>query len=137
MTMAEQEPTPTGEFLRLQRYGGAVAVVLLVAIAGIFTGAPPEIIFLRVMAVPLFLLAVAGIGLIFSSEASRRPWTLYFLERKALEGLAYAAFLIIIVWQPTSQFVPLLISFVIAWIVFTGGTMLYEAQTYRRRNQDK
>jgi hypothetical protein len=135
--MAEQEPTPTGEFLRLQRYGAATAVVLLVAIAGFFTGEPLEIIFLRVMAVPLFLLAVAGIGLIFSSEESRRPWTLYFIERKALEGLAYAAFLIIIVWQPTSQIVPLVISFVIAWIVLGAATMFYESRLYKRRNPDK
>ncbi|GLQ56320.1 hypothetical protein [Devosia nitrariae] len=135
--MAEQEPTPTGEFLRLQRYGAATAVVLLVAIAGFFTGEPLEIIFLRVMAVPLFLLAVAGIGLIFSSEASRRPWTLYFIERKALEGLAYAAFLIIIVWQPTSQIVPLAISFVLAWIVLGAATMFYESRLYKRRNPDK
>lgn len=135
--MAEQEPTPTSEFLRLQRYGAATAVVLLVAIAGFFTGEPLEIIFLRVMAVPLFLLAVAGIGLIFSSEASRRPWTLYFIERKALEGLAYAAFLIIIVWQPTSQIVPLTISFVIAWIVLSAATMFYESRLYKRRNPDK
>lgn len=135
--MAEQEPTPTGEFLRLQRYGAASAVVLLVAIAGFFTGEPLEIIFLRVMAVPLFLLAVAGIGLIFSSEESRRPWTLYFIERKALEGLAYAAFLIIIVWQPASQIVPLVISFVIAWIVLGAATMFYESRLYKRRNPDK
>jgi hypothetical protein len=135
--MAEQEPTPTGEFLRLQRYGAATAVVLLVAIAGFFTGEPLEIIFLRVMAVPLFLLAVAGIGLIFSSEESRRPWTFYFIERKALEGLAYAAFLIIIVWQPASQIVPLVISFVIAWIVLGAATMFYESRLYKRRNPDK
>lgn len=134
--MSEPEPTPSSELLRLQRYGSAIAVVLLVAVASFFTGETLEIIFLRLMAVPLFIMSMIGISVMFSSEASRTPWTLYFLERKTLEGLGYAAFLTIIVWQPTSDIGTLIVTFLAALVVLGGSSMLFEAWQYRRRKGD-
>jgi hypothetical protein len=131
--MGEEDPTPSGELLRLQRYGAGLAVTLLVAVVGAFNGDPLEHIFLRVMAVPLFFIAAIGIGLIFVSDRSRKPWTLPFVERKALEALIYTAFLEILIWRPASTVLQLAVSFVIAFVIFCGASMLYEAWQYRRR----
>lgn len=134
--MAEEEPTPSGELLRFQRYGAGLAVTLLVAIVGALNGDPLEHIFLRVMAVPLFFIAAIGIGLIFGSGRSYKPWTLRFVERKALEALIYAAFLEILIWRPESSFPQLVISFIIAFAIFCGASMLYEAWHYGRQRRD-
>lgn len=134
--MAEEEPTPSGELLRFQRYGAGLAVTLLVAIVGALNGDPLEHIFLRVMAVPLFFIASIGIGLIFVSARSQRPWTLRFVERKALEALIYSAFLEILIWRPESTFPQLVASFVIAFAIFCGASMLYEAWHYGRQRRD-
>ena len=131
--MPEQEPTPSGELLRFQRYGAGLAVTLLVAIVGALNGDPLEHIFLRVMAVPLFFIAAIGISLIFVTDRSRKPWTLWFVERKALEALIYTAFLEILIWRPDSTVLQLVASFVIAFFIFCGASMLYEAWQYGRR----
>ena len=131
--MADQDPSPSGELLRVQRYGAGLAVTLLVAVVGALNGDPLEHIFLRVMAVPLFFIAAIGIHLIFVSDRSRRPWSLRFFERKVLEALIYTAFLEILIWRPSSTAFQLFASFVIAFVVFAGASMLYEAWQAGRR----
>jgi len=131
--MADQDPSPSSELLRLQRYGAGIGVTLLVAVVGALNGDPLEQIFLRVMAVPLFFLAAVGISLIFVTDRSRKPWTLPFVERKLLEALIYTAFLEILIWRPSSTPLSLVVSSVIAFAVFGGLSMLYEAWQFGRK----
>jgi hypothetical protein len=84
--------------------GRYVLVMLFTAVsaAGLFLiGDPAGLIAMKTASVPLLFLASRGLDAIFTSDASRKPWSAAFFERHFLDSVVFACWLTVVMWSPS------------------------------------
>ncbi|MCV3239449.1 hypothetical protein [Mesorhizobium sp. ZC-5] len=120
---------------RLTQYGIPIGMIVVLAVLLFFIGDPLNLILVKLTAVPLFFLAGRGLDLIFSSEASRTPWTAVFLERQILDAFIFICFMTIFLWQPDVSALRLATIFIVGVVCMSVMKILVESITRRRSDK--
>lgn len=118
---------------RPAQYGLALLSITVVVLLSL--GDQPSLVFIKVAACPLFLLASRGLHLIFTSEVSRQPWNFLFFEHKLLDALLLSCWLAIVAWKPDTSLTRVAAGFCTTFVIYGGLMILYEGFFGRRDNE--
>lgn len=117
-----------------------VIPVVLAAWLGIFlyySGDALSLIFMKLTAVPLYLLAGRAVSLLFPLP-SGKPLNLAFWERRFLDSFLMACCLTIALWQPDKSFAETAGGFSLVIVVYVGIMFLarvcYGSRSRQTRN---
>ena len=101
------------------KYGPGILLTALNAVGLFLIGDPPGLIALKTSSVPLVLFARRGLDAKFASAASRRAWTPAYFERHFLDSVVLAAWLAVVMWNPSLTATDQIRSFLVAVTVMT------------------
>lgn len=123
---------PKWQDSRAWRYG---ATVCLMIVAGLYEQylmrSSPELIFFKVVAIPMFLLAYYGVEFVCNSDQAYRRWTAQYFERHALGSLVFATFLSVLNYDLSRTFNELITWFAIMLAVFFGLGIFFRTSDRR------
>ncbi len=114
------------------QYGIPVLFMAASAVGLYFLGDPAGLIVMKSVAVPLFFLASRSLGAIFTSEASRTPWTPVFIERQFLESLIFVCWMTIFLWRPDLSATRIITMFLLMLAGMTVTRILLERFSAKR-----
>lgn len=115
------------------QYGIPIAFMAASATGLFFLGDPTSLVVMKTAAVPLYFLASRGVGAIFTSAASRTPWTPVYLERQFLDSLIFVCWLTIFLWRPDISATRIIVIFVLGTIAMTLVRVLLDAFSGKRK----
>jgi hypothetical protein len=129
--------TPAAGNSRLRRYGHFTGLVAVFAALLFFKGDPPNLIIMKLTAVPLFFLAQSRVKQFPAPEASSTPWTAAFVERTVLSSLAFMCWLTIFVWQPDVSALRIAVTFLVGVVAMSAMFTLMASFDHKRANKAK
>lgn len=115
------------------QYGIPIAFMAASATGLFFLGDPTGLIVMKTAAIPLYFLAGRGVGAIFTSAASRTPWTPVYLERQFIESLILACWLTIFLWRPDISATRIVVIFVLGIVAMTLVRVLLDTFSVKRK----
>jgi hypothetical protein len=129
--MARENPT-FRDSLPMQ-YGIPILFMTACALGLFFLDDQPSLIVMKTAAVPLYFLASRGLGAIFTSEASRTPWTPVYIERQFVESLVFVCWLTIFLWRPDLSATRIVLIFLLGTVAMTLVRVLLDAFSFKRK----
>lgn len=114
------------------QYGIPILFMAACAIGLFLLGDRPSLIVIKTAAVPLYFLASRGLGAIFTSEASRTPWTPVYIERQFVESLVFVCWLTIFLWRPDLSATRIVLIFLLGTVAMTLARVLLDAFSVKR-----
>lgn len=115
------------------QYGIPIAFMAASATGLYFLGDPTSLIVMKTAAIPLYFLASRGVGAIFTSAASRTPWTPVYLERQFIESLIFVCWLTIFLWRPDISTTRIIVIFVLGTVAMTLVRVLLDRFSVKRK----
>jgi hypothetical protein len=115
------------------QYGIPILFMAACALGLFFLGDQPSLIVMKTAAVPLYFLASRGLCAIFTSEASRTPWTPVYIERQFVESLVFVCWLTIFLWRPDLSATRIVLIFLLGTVAMTLVRVLLDAFSFKRK----
>ncbi|MEL6436306.1 MAG: hypothetical protein AAFP99_05865 [Pseudomonadota bacterium] len=124
--MSENQLSPGGAQIwpngRLREYITAAALALFFAVILHLRNEAPNLIAMKLLAIPPYLLAAKFIAMQLNTEAAKERWSSAYIELHTLMGVNFASMMTIFIWDSTKPVWLLILTFVFMALAF-GGTM--------------
>jgi hypothetical protein len=121
--MSDNRPVGSSSGALIQNYGFVILFVLIMGGIAYGSGDEPGLIALKMLMAPFFILANRGLRTYFYDPIVEPFWTVRSVEYTLLNAAVFAAFMALVVWQPSRALSAVLTDFGRGCVIM-GAVML-------------